>query len=195
MAAALVIGWRRLGIRQWRSADLAQAYYGRSSTTIDLWSYVDGPLVQEWGWLSTAVPATPAGVPPVVISKICNSTAPFGTLVRCNWDICTAGSARESEATSSQTMSLAPTGLVHCPVRVLLSSMDRNPCLRNAMLWPRLVFLVLLPLGLGGCWESSMRLRSPPSASSSPSGLYSSGGDDLPTPRLFQLQHAPSPSE
>ena len=63
------------------------------------------------------------------------------------------------------------------------------------MLWPRLVFLVLLPLGLGGCWESSTRLSSPPTASSSQYGLHSSAGDDLPTPRLFQYQNWSAPSE
>jgi hypothetical protein len=75
--------------------DVAQAYYSRSGTSIGLWSYTGGPLVQEAGWLSTTVPATPAGVLPVVIPKICNSTAPFGTFVRCNRDIWTAGLAGE----------------------------------------------------------------------------------------------------
>jgi hypothetical protein len=63
------------------------------------------------------------------------------------------------------------------------------------MLWPRLVFLVLLPLGLLGCWESSTRLHSPPTASSSQYGLHSSAGDNLPTPRLFQYQNWSAPSE
>jgi hypothetical protein len=60
-----------------------------------LWPYTDGPLVQEWGLLSTTVPVTPEGVLPVVIPKICNSTAPFGTFVRCNRDIWTVGLAGE----------------------------------------------------------------------------------------------------
>jgi hypothetical protein len=63
------------------------------------------------------------------------------------------------------------------------------------MLWPRLVFLVLLPLGLVGCWESATRLSSPPTASSSQYGLNYSAGDDLPTPRLFQIQNWSVPSE
>ena len=59
------------------------------------------------------------------------------------------------------------------------------------MLWPRLVFLVLLSLGLGGCWEYSTRLNSPTTASSSQYGFSSPvGGDDLPTPRLFQIQNS-----
>ena len=104
---------------------------------------------------------------------------------------------RKGEAISSQTMRLAPTspGLVHCIVRALLLSIDPNLQLRNTMLWSRLVFLVLLPLGLGGCWESSTRLSSPPTASSSQYGLHSSAGDDLPTPRLFQYQNWSAPSE
>jgi hypothetical protein len=131
-----------------------------------------------------------------VLPKICNSIAPFATLVRCDRDIWMVGSER-GEAISSQTMSLAPTspGLVHCTVRVLLLSIDPNLHLRSTMLWPRLVFLVLLPLGLVGCWESSTRLSSPPTASSSQYGLHSSTGDDLPTPRLFQYQNWSAPSE
>jgi hypothetical protein len=131
-----------------------------------------------------------------VLPKICNSIAPFATLVRCDRDIWMVGSER-GEAISSQTMSLAPTspGLVHYTVRVLLLSIDPNLHLRSTMLWPRLVFLVLLPLGLVGCWESSTRLSSPPTASSSQYGLHSSTGDDLPTPRLFQYQNWSAPSE
>jgi len=72
--------------------DSAQAYYGGRGTTIGLWSYTDTPLVHEWGGLATAVPAAPAGVLPVVLPKICNSIAPFGTLVRCDRDVWTAGS-------------------------------------------------------------------------------------------------------
>jgi len=63
------------------------------------------------------------------------------------------------------------------------------------MLWSRLVFLLLLPLGLGGCWESSTRLNSPPTVSSSQYGLDSPAGDDMPTPRLFQIQNWSAPSE
>jgi hypothetical protein len=62
------------------------------------------------------------------------------------------------------------------------------------MLWPRLAFLVLLPLGLGGCWEQSTRLNSPATSSSQYGFSSPVGGDDLPTPRLFQLQNS-SPSE
>ena len=110
-----------------RVAGLAQAYYGGSKTTIGLWSYTATPLVHEQGRQSTAVPATPVGAPPVVLPKICNSTAPFGSLVRCDQEIWTAGS-EEWAATSSQTMSHAPTSpaLVHCTVRVLLLSIDRS---------------------------------------------------------------------
>jgi hypothetical protein len=179
-----------------RVAGLAQAYYGGSKTTIGLWSYPDTPLVHEQGRQSTAVPATPAGVPPVVLPKICNSTAPFGSLVRCDQEIWTAGS-EEGEVTFSQTMSRARTspGLVHCIVRALLLSIDSNLQLRSTMLWPRLVFLVLLSLGLVGCWESSTRLSSPPTASSGQYGLHSSAGDDVPTPRFFQIQNWSAPSE
>ena len=63
------------------------------------------------------------------------------------------------------------------------------------MLWPRLVFLVLLPLGLVGCWESATRLSFSPTVPSSQYGLHSSAGDDLPEPRLFQLQNWSAPSE
>jgi hypothetical protein len=41
------------------------------------------------------------------------------------------------------------------------------------MLWARLVFLLLLPLGLGGCWEYSTRLGPPPTASSQQYGFSS----------------------
>jgi hypothetical protein len=58
------------------------------------------------------------------------------------------------------------------------------------MLWPRLVFLVLLPLGLGGCWEYSTRPSSPTTASSSQYGFSSPVEDDLPTPRLFQIKNS-----
>ena len=63
------------------------------------------------------------------------------------------------------------------------------------MLWLRLVFLVLLFLGLVGCWESSTRLGSPPTASSSQYGLDSLTGDAPPTPRLFQYQNWSAPSD
>ena len=58
------------------------------------------------------------------------------------------------------------------------------------MLWPRLVFLLLLPLGLGGCWERSTPLRSPPTASSSRYEPLSPAEDDLPTPRLFRIEYS-----
>jgi hypothetical protein len=63
------------------------------------------------------------------------------------------------------------------------------------MLWFSLVFLLLLPLGLGGCWENSMRLSFSPTVPSNQYGLHSSAGDDLPEPRLFQLQNWSAPSE
>jgi len=70
-----------------RVAGLAQAYYGGSKTTISLWSHTDTPLVHAQGRLAMAVLATPTGVPPVVLPKICNSTAPFGSVVRCDQEI------------------------------------------------------------------------------------------------------------
>jgi hypothetical protein len=63
------------------------------------------------------------------------------------------------------------------------------------MYWPRLIVLLLLPVGLGGCWELSTRTRAPATASSDLYGLSAPASEDLPTPRLFQLQHAPSPAE
>ena len=153
---------------------------------------VNAPLVHERGWLSTAVPATPAGVPPVILPKICNRTAPFGTFVRCDWDIWTAGSEGRVRQSPLSQLSLAPTCpvLMHCTAHALLSSIDWNLCLRSPMLWPRVVFLLLLPLGLGGCWERSARLHSPPTASSSRYEPLSPAGDDLPTPRLFRIEYS-----
>jgi hypothetical protein len=58
------------------------------------------------------------------------------------------------------------------------------------MFWPRVVFMLLLPLGLGGCWEHSTHLHSPPTASSSRYAPLSSAGDDLPTPRLFRIEYS-----
>ena len=63
------------------------------------------------------------------------------------------------------------------------------------MLWPRFVFLLLLPLGLGACWEGSTRLRFSPTMLSGQYGAPSSAGDDLPTPRLFQIEHSAAPEE
>jgi hypothetical protein len=54
------------------------------------------------------------------------------------------------------------------------------------MIWYRLVFLLLLPLGLGGCWEHTAR-----SSSTAPytQGRFADpGSDDLPTPRFFQME-------
>jgi hypothetical protein len=62
------------------------------------------------------------------------------------------------------------------------------------MIWPRLIFLLLLPLGLGGCWERSTRLTSPRTVSYGQDRLPSATGDDLPTPRLFQIQSTTGPS-
>jgi hypothetical protein len=63
------------------------------------------------------------------------------------------------------------------------------------MPWPRFVFLLLLPLALGGCWDLSTRLSFSPTVPSSQYGIHSSAGDDLPEPRLFQLQNWSAPSE
>ena len=58
------------------------------------------------------------------------------------------------------------------------------------MIWYRLVFLLLLPLGLGGCWERSTRLLSSPTVPYAHDGLTAPGGDDLPTPRFFQIDRS-----
>jgi hypothetical protein len=63
------------------------------------------------------------------------------------------------------------------------------------MLWPSFVFLLLLPLGLGGGWEFSSRLNFSPTVPSSQYGIHATAGDDLPEPRLFQLQNWSAPSE
>jgi hypothetical protein len=63
------------------------------------------------------------------------------------------------------------------------------------MLWARLVFLLLLPLGLGGCWEYSTRLGPPPTASSQQYGFSSPTGDELPTPRFFQIERSEGGSD
>jgi hypothetical protein len=63
------------------------------------------------------------------------------------------------------------------------------------MRWSSLVFLLLLPLGLGGCWEGSTRLRVSPPASSGQYGASSSAGADVPTPRLFEIEHSSGPEE
>jgi len=56
------------------------------------------------------------------------------------------------------------------------------------MIWARLVFLLLLSLELGGCWERSTRLGPAPTAASGQYGFSSPIGDDLPTPRFFQIE-------
>jgi hypothetical protein len=63
------------------------------------------------------------------------------------------------------------------------------------MLWARFVFLLLLSLELGGCWERSTRLGPPSTASSRQSGFSSLTGDDLPTPRFFYFEHAEEGSD
>ena len=63
------------------------------------------------------------------------------------------------------------------------------------MIWHRLVFLLLLLLGLGGCWERSARPPSSPTAPYAQDRLTAPGGDDLPTPRLFQIDRSRDASE
>jgi hypothetical protein len=63
------------------------------------------------------------------------------------------------------------------------------------MIWHRLVYLLLLLLGLGGCWGRSARLPSSPTASHAQDKLTAPGGDDLPTPRLFQIDRSRGASE
>ena len=63
------------------------------------------------------------------------------------------------------------------------------------MIWYRLILLLLLPLGLGGCWEHSTRLHASPTTPHTQDGLTATRGDDLPTPRLFQIDRSTSFSE
>jgi hypothetical protein len=63
------------------------------------------------------------------------------------------------------------------------------------MLCPKFVFLLLLSLGLVGCWEGATRLRVSPPGLSGQYGASSSAQDDLPTPRLFQVEHSAAPEE
>jgi hypothetical protein len=63
------------------------------------------------------------------------------------------------------------------------------------MIWYRLILLLLLPLGLVGCWERSTRLQASPTTSYTQDRFMTSGGDDLPTPRLFQIDNSRSFSE
>ena len=63
------------------------------------------------------------------------------------------------------------------------------------MIWHRFVFLLLLPLGLGGCWEQGTRPSTPPTASYGRSEFSASAGDDLPTPSFFRFDHPLSPPE
>lgn len=63
------------------------------------------------------------------------------------------------------------------------------------MIWHRLVFLLLLPLGLGGCWELSTRPSSSPTEPYTRYGSSSLGVDDPPTPRFFQIERSTGPSE
>jgi len=58
------------------------------------------------------------------------------------------------------------------------------------MIWYRLVFLLLLPLGLGGCWERSTSLSSSLGPSSTLDRPTSPAGDEVPTPRFFQLDYS-----
>ena len=58
-----------------------------------------------------------------------------------------------------------------------------------------LLCLLLLPLGLGGCWERVTRSDTTSVASS---GLYNRptlSEDDIPTPRLFQINLSHGQSE
>jgi hypothetical protein len=58
-----------------------------------------------------------------------------------------------------------------------------------------LIFLLLLPLGLGGCRERSTRLRSSPTAPYAKDELTVPRDDDLPTPRFFQIDRSTGPSD
>ena len=62
------------------------------------------------------------------------------------------------------------------------------------MFWYRLVFLLLLPLGLGGCWELSTRVSASPTAPYGQDGFTSPGEDAPPTPRFFQFERTQDPS-
>ena len=63
------------------------------------------------------------------------------------------------------------------------------------MIWHRLIFLLLLPLGLGGCWELSSSPNSSLTTPYTQYGLSSPAGDDPPTPRFFQIERSVGPSE
>ena len=63
------------------------------------------------------------------------------------------------------------------------------------MTWYKLVLLLLLPLGLGGCWERSARLSASPTAPYAEDRFTAPGGDDLPTPRFFQFDRSTGSSE
>jgi hypothetical protein len=58
-----------------------------------------------------------------------------------------------------------------------------------------LIFLLLLPLGLGGCRERSTRLRSSSTAPYAKDELTVPRDDDLPTPRFFQIDRSTGPSD
>jgi hypothetical protein len=64
---------------------------------------------------------------------------------------------------------------------------------RRGMIWYTRILLLLLPLGLGGCWERSTRLRSSPTAPYAQDEQTAPRGDDLPTPRFFQLDRSTGP--
>jgi hypothetical protein len=61
------------------------------------------------------------------------------------------------------------------------------------MIWYTLIFLLLLPLGLGGCWERSTRLRGSPTAPYAKDELTDPREDNVPTPRLFQIDRSTGP--
>ena len=62
------------------------------------------------------------------------------------------------------------------------------------MTWYRLVLLLFLSLGLGGCWERWTRPHPSPTAPYA-QDEHTTSGRDLPTPHFFQIERAIGPSE
>jgi hypothetical protein len=58
------------------------------------------------------------------------------------------------------------------------------------MIWYTVVLLLLLSLGVGGCGDRSPRLRSSPTAPYAEDEPTNPRGDDLPTPRFFQIDRS-----
>jgi hypothetical protein len=71
----------------------------------------------------------------------------------------------------------------------------RHALLTQTMSACSLLLVLLLPLVLGGCWEQTTRPRAAELTSAGSYGRSALPGDDIPTPRLFQINLSHGQSE